>query len=137
MIASSPLDSTTIFLPVYPVGFVDAAISFDRVPLSIDSRSSPPNTVKIIPFLLLLSLPFSTNLCNFRRSHDIDVVNRYSDFAISLTMTTDFGRLEGVGYVNGTVEDVGDPMLGNVIGDDSIPSVGIGDVTILCVEVEC
>ena len=52
-------------------------------------------------------------------------------------MTTDFGRLEGVGYVNGTVEDVGDPMLGNVIGDDSIPSVGIGDVTILCVEVEC
>ena len=72
---------------------------------------------------------------DFRRSHDIDVVDRYSDFAIFLTITTDVGGLEGVGNVIGTVDNVGDPMLGNAIGDIAIPSVGIGDVTILCVEV--
>ena len=82
--------------------------------------------VKIISFLFLLSLPFSTNVCNFRRSHDIDVVDRYSDFAISLAITTDVGGLEGVGNVNGTEDDVGDPMLNN-----AIPSVEIGDVAIL------
>ena len=52
-------------------------------------------------------------MCNFRRSHDIDVVDRYTDFAISLTITTDVGGLEGVGNVNGTEDNVVDPMLGN------------------------
>ena len=61
----------------------------------------------------MLSPPSSTNLCNFRRSHDIDVVDRYSDFAISLTITTDVGGLEGVANVNGTEDNVVDPMLGN------------------------
>ena len=82
-----------ILLPVYPVGFDDVAIRFDRVPLSIDSKSSPPNMVNIIYFLFLLSPPFSTSLCNLRRSHDIDVVDRYSDFAI-LAVTGNVGGLE-------------------------------------------
>ena len=65
--------------------------------------------------------------------HDIDVVDRYSDFPISLTATiTDVVGLEGVG---GAVENDGDPMLGNAIDDDAIPSVGIGDVTLLFVEI--
>ena len=80
--------STMILLPVYPVGFVDVAIGFDRVPLSIDNKSSPPNIVSIISFLFLSSPPFSTSLCSLRRSHDINVVDRYSDRAISLTTTT-------------------------------------------------
>ena len=63
-------------------GFVDVAIGFDRVPLSIDSRSSPPSIVSIISLRFLLSPPFSINLCNLRRSHDIDVVDLYSDLAI-------------------------------------------------------
>ena len=103
--------------------------------MSIDSRSSPPNIVKIISFRFLLSPPFSINLCDFRRSHDIDVVDRYSDFAISLTITTDVGEFEDVGNVNRTEDNVGDPMLENAIRDDAIPSVGIGDVTILLVKV--
>ena len=55
---------------------------------------------------------------------------------MSLTATiTDVVGLEGAGNVNGTVEDVGDPLLGNAIGDDAIPSVGIGDVKLLFVEI--
>ena len=88
----------------------------------------------------MLSPPFSTNLCNFRRSHDIDVVDRYSDFAISLTITTDVGVLEDIGLddifgdvgVLGTVGDV--PILENAIGDVAIPNVGVGDMTVLFVE---
>ena len=78
---------------MYPVGFVDVAIGFDRVPFSIDNKSSPPNIVNIISFLFLLSLPFSISLCSLRRSHDFDVVDRYSDFAISFATTT-VGGLE-------------------------------------------
>ena len=99
--------------------------------MSIDSTSSPPKIVKIISFRFLLSPPFSIKLCDLRRSHNIDVVDRYSNFAISLTITADVGGLEGVGNVNGTEDNVGDPMFGNAIGDDAIPSVGIVDVTIL------
>ena len=42
----------------------------------------------IVSFLFLSSPPFSTSLCSLRRSHDIDVVDRYSDLAISFTTTT-------------------------------------------------
>ena len=131
-----------ILFPVYPVGFVDVAIGFDRVPLSIDSRSSPPNIVNITSFRFLLSPPFLTNLCNFRRSHDIDVVDRYSDFAISLTITTDVGGLEGFIGIDDIIGDVGVlgtaggvPILGNAIGDVAIPNVGVGEVIVLFVEI--
>ena len=83
-----------------------------------------------------------TNLCNFRRSHDIDVVNRYSDFAISLTATTDVGGLEGLIGLDDIFGDVGVfgtvggvPILGNAIDDVAIPNVGVGDVTVLFVEI--
>ena len=46
-------------------------------------------------FLFLLSPPFSTNLCDVKRSHDIVVVDRYSDFAMSLTIITDVGGFGG------------------------------------------
>ena len=95
--------------------------------------------VNIISFLFLLSPPFFTNLYDFRRSHDNDVVDRYSDFATSLTISTDVGGLEGVGIVDidgvvnvvGKVDDVGAPILENAIGDVAVPNVGIGDVTVL------
>ena len=81
-------------------------------------------------------------MCNFRRSHDIDVVNRYSDFAISLTITTDVGGVEGfigidhiIGHV-GVLRTVGGvPILGNAIGDVAIPNVGVGGVIVLFVEI--
>ena len=95
-----------ILLPVSPVGFIDVAIGFDRVPLSIDNKSSPPNMVNIISFLFLLSPPFSTSLCSLRRSHDIDVVDRYSDFAISPTTTTVDGLERFIG-IDDIVGDVG------------------------------
>ena len=108
-------------------------IGFGRVPLSIDNRSSPPNIFSIISFLFLLSPPFSTNLYDYRRSHDIDVVNRYSDFAIFLAIITDVVGLKGVGSAIGKIVDAGVPMPGNTIGDVAIPSIGIGDVTLLFV----
>ena len=77
-------------------------------------------------------------MCNFRRSHDNDVVDRYSDFAISLTITTDVGGLErffGIDDIIGDVGVLGVPILGNAIGDVAIPNVGVGDVTVLFVEV--
>ena len=95
--------------------------------------------VKIMSFLFLLSPPFSTNLCDFSRSHDIDGVDIYSDFAMSLAITTDIGGLEGfvgidviVGAVDvvRTVDVVGVPILGNAIVDVAIPYVRIGDVTV-------
>ena len=131
--------STIILLSVNPVGFVDVVIGFDRVPFSIDSKSSPPNIVSIISFLLLLSPPFSTDLCSLRRSHDIDVVDRSSDLAISLTITGNVGRLKGyIGIgdiirVLGTVGGV--PIFGNAIDEVGIPNVGVGEVTVLFVEI--
>ena len=86
-----------------------------------------------------MSLPFSTSLCDFRRSHDIDGVDRYSNLAMSLAITTDVGGLEGfVGIdvivsavdVVGTIDVVGVPILGNAIVDVAIFIVGIGDVTV-------
>ena len=82
--------------------------------MSIESRSSPPNIVNIISLRFLLSPPFSINLCNFRRSHSIDEVDRYSDFAIPLTITTDVGGLEGFIGLDDMVGDVG--VLGTVGG---------------------
>ena len=139
---TSPSVSTNNILPVQPVGFVDVAIGFDRGLFSIDSRSSPPTMVRIISFLFLLSPPFSTNLCHFRRSHDIFVVDRYSNFAISLTITNEVGELDGdvgidainivgVDDIVGTVDIVGVPILKNAIGDVAIPHIGIGDVTVI------
>ena len=97
--------------------------------------------VNIISFLFLLSPPLSTNLCNFRRSHDIDVVDGYYDFAISLTITTDVGGLEVFIGIDDIIGDVGVlgtvsgvPILGNAIGDVAIPNVGAGDVTAPFVE---
>ena len=117
-----------ILLLVYPVGFVDVAIGFDRVPLSIDNKFSPPNMVNIISFIFFMSPPFSTSLCNLRRSHDIDVVDRYSDFAISHT-TTAVGGLEWFIWIDDIVEDVGVhgtvrgvPILGNAIGEVASPN---------------
>ena len=92
--------------------------------------------------MTLISPPFSTNLCNFRRSHDIDVVDRYSDFAISLSITTDVGGLEGFIELDDIFGDVGVlgtvggiPILGNAIGDVAIPNVRVSDVTVLFVEI--
>ena len=106
--------------------------------MSVDSRSSPPNIVNIIYLRFFLSSPFSINLCNFRRSHDIDVVDRYSDFAISLTITTNVGGLEGFSGIDDIIGDVG--VLGTVdgvpiLGNVAIPNVGVGEVTVLFVEI--
>ena len=56
-IPKPPLASMIILLSVNPEGFVDVAIGFDRVPLRIDSRSSPPSIVSIISLRFLLSPP--------------------------------------------------------------------------------
>ena len=131
-----------IFLSVYPVGFVDVVIGFDRVRLSIESRSSPPSIVNIISLRFLLSPLFSIKLCNFRRSHDIDLVDRYSDFAISLTITGNVGGLEGfigIDHIIGNVGVLGTvggvPIFGNVIGEVESPNVGVGEVTVLFAEI--
>ena len=131
-----------ILLSVYPVGFADVAIGFDRVPLSIDNKSSPHNMVNIICLRFMLSPPFSIKLCNYRRSQDIDVVDRYSDFAISLTVTTNVGGLEGFIGIDDIIGDVGVigtvggvPIFGNAIGEVASPNVGVGDVTVLFVEI--
>ena len=81
-------------------------------------------------------------MCNFRRSHDIDVVDRYSDFAISLTTTGNVGGLEGfigiddiIGNV-GVLGTVGGVLIfGNAIGGVASPNVGVGEVTVLFVEI--
>ena len=52
-------------------------------------------------------------MCNLRRSHDIDVVERYSDLAISFATTT-VGDIVGNVGVLGTVGGV--PIFGNAIG---------------------
>ena len=138
-IASSPFASTIILLSVNPVGFVDVAIGFDRVPLSIDNKSSPPNIVSIISFLFLLSPPFSISLCSFRRSHDIDVVDLYSDLAISLAVTGNVGGLKGCNGIGDMIGEVGTvggvPIFGNAIGEVASPNVGVGEVTVLSVEI--
>ena len=62
---------------------------------AFDNKSSPPNIVSIISFLFLSSPPFSISLCSFRRSQDINVVDLYSDRAISLALTGNVGELQG------------------------------------------
>ena len=89
-----------------PGGFVDVAIGFDRVPLSIDSRSSPPSIVSIISLRFLLSPPFSINLCSLRRSHDIDVVDLYSDRAI-FVVTGNVGGLKGYSGIGDMIGELG------------------------------
>ena len=81
-------------------------------------------------------------MCNFRTSHDIDVVDRYSDFAISLTITGNVGGLKGFIGIDDIIGDAGVlgtiggvPILGNAIGDVAIPNVGVGEVTVLFVEI--
>ena len=121
-----------------PEGFVDVAIGFDRVPLSIDSRSSPPSIVNIISLRFLLSPPFSINLCSLRRSHDIDVVDLYSDLAI-FVVTGNVGGLKGyigIGTTIGELRTVGGvPIFGNAIGEFEDPNVGVDEVTVLFVEI--
>ena len=106
-IASSPLASTIILLSANPVGFADVAIGFDRVQFSIDNNSSPPNIVNIISLHFLLSPPFSISLCNLRRSHDIDVVDLYSDLAISLAVTGNVGGLKGYNGIGDMIGELG------------------------------
>ena len=107
--------------------------------MSIESRSSPPSTVNIISLRFLLSPPFSINLCNFRRSHDIDVVDLYSDLAISLALTGNVGGLNGyigIGDIIGALGTVGGvPIFGNAIGEVGSPNVGVGELTVLSVEI--
>ena len=73
------------------------------------------------------------------QSHDIDVVDRSSDLAISLTITGNVGGLKGyIGIgdiirVLGTVGGV--PIFGNAIGEFEGPNVGVGEVTVLFVEI--
>ena len=123
---------------MYPVGFVDVAIGFDRVPFSIDNKSSPPNIVSIISFLFLLSPPFSISLCSFRRSQDIDVVDLYSDLAI-LAVTGNVGGLKGYSGIGDMIGELGTlggvPIFGNAIGEFEGPNVGVGEVTVLFVEI--
>ena len=90
----------------------------------------------------MLSPPFSINLCNFRRSHNIDEVDRYSDFAIPLTITTDVGGLEGfiglddiIGGVGVLGTGSGVPIFGNAIDEVAIPNAGVGEVTVLSVKI--
>ena len=121
-----------------PEGFVDVAIGFDRVPLSIVSRSSPPNIVSIISFLFLLSPPFSISLCSFRRSQDIVVVDLYSDLAI-LAVTGNVGGLKGYSGIGDMIGELGTvggvPIFGNAIGEFEDPNVGVDEVTVLFVEI--
>ena len=78
-------------------------------------------------------------MCSLRRSHDIDVVDRYSDLAISFATTTDVGGLDGVGDIVGNVGVLGTvggvPIFGNAIGEVARPNVGVGEVTVLFVEI--
>ena len=86
-----------------------------------------------------MSPPFSISLFSLRRSHDIDVVDRYSDLAIFFATTT-VGGLEwcdGVGDIVGNVGVLGTvggvPIFGNAIGEVGSPNVGVGEVTVLFV----
>ena len=51
-----------------------------------------------------------------------------------ISLTASITNVVGLDGVGGAIGNVGFPMLGNAIGDDAIPSVGIGDVTLLFVE---
>ena len=86
-----------------------------------------------------MSPPFSINLCNLRRSHEIDVVDRYSDLAISLALTGNVGGLKGyigIGDIIGELGTVGGvPIFGNAIGEVGSRNVGVGEVTVLSVEI--
>ena len=127
-VVSFPLVSVISLLPIYPVGLDDVAIGFDRVPFNVDRRSSPSRIVSIISLRFLLSPPFSTSLCVFKRSHDTVVVDLYSAFTISLTVTIEVGGIDGVGGIEG-VDIVGVAILAIVVGKVAIPDIAIGDVT--------
>ena len=90
-------------------------------------------------FLFLLSPPFSISLCSFRRSHDIDVVDLYSDLAISLAGTGNVGGLKGYIGIGDMIGKLGTgggvPIFGNAIGEVGSPNVGVGEVTVLSVEI--
>ena len=66
-------------------------------------------------------------MCSLRRSHDIDVVDRYSDLAISLTITGNVGGLKGyigIGDIIGVLGTVGGvPIFGNAIGVGEVVTV--------------
>ena len=72
------------------------------------------------------------------RSHDIDVVDLYSDLAI-LAVTGNVGGLKGyigIGTTIGEPRPVGGvPMFGNAIGEFEGPNVGVGEVTVLFVKI--
>ena len=55
----------------------------------------------------MLSPPFSINLSNLRRSHDIDVVDLYSDLAISLALTGNVGGLKGYIGIGNKIGELG------------------------------
>ena len=100
-------------------------------------------TVDLLLPRWLESYPFSSYcLLHSLLTYDIFVVDRYSDFAISLTITNEVGELDGdvgidainivgVDDIVGTVDIVGVPILKNAIGDVAIPHIGIGDVTVI------
>ena len=86
----------------------------------------------------LLSPPFSINLCSLRRSHDIDVVDLYSDLAI-FVVTGNVGGLKGYSGIGDMIGELGTvggvPIFGNAIGEVGSPNVGVGEVTVLSVEI--
>ena len=78
-------------------------------------------------------------MCSFRRSHDIDVVDLYSDLAISLAVTGNVGGLKGCNGIGDMIGEVGTvggvPIFGNAIGEVASPNVGVGEVTVLSVKI--
>ena len=95
---------------IYSVGFVDIAIGFDCVPFNIERKSSPHRMVSIISLHFLLSTSFSTSLCVVSKSQDIDVVDRYSALAISLTTP-----IVGVAIPEIAIGDVAIPEIVGVV----------------------
>ena len=86
-----------------------------------------------------MSPPFSINLCSFRRSQDIDVVDLYSDRVISLALTGNVGGLKGYIGIGTTIGELGTvggvPIFGNAICEVESPNVGVGEVTVLSVKI--
>ena len=66
-------------------------------------------------------------------------MDRYSDLAISLAITGNVGGLKGyigIGDIIGVLGTVGGiPIFGNAIGEVRSPNVGVGEVTVLFVEI--
>ena len=86
-----------------------------------------------------MSPPFFISLCSFRRSQDIDVVDLYSDRAISLALAGNVGGLKGYIEIGNKIGELGTvggvPIFGNAIGEVGGPNVGVGEVTVLFVEI--